>query len=60
MNLSRDLEMIVKQEQELVFEEFDEEMAWKLGSRLRDVASTRRLPVAIEIKRFGQPLFFVL
>jgi uncharacterized protein (UPF0303 family) len=58
MSLSRDLEMITKQERELVFPEFDEEMAWKLGSRLRDVASTRRLPVAIEIKRFGQPLFY--
>ena len=58
MSLSQDLEMISKQERELVFPEFDEEMAWKLGSRLREVASSRRLPVAIEIKRFGQPLFY--
>src|ERR1700738_2750954 len=58
MNLSRDLEVIAKQERELVFPEFDEEVAWKLGSRLRELASTRRLPVAIEIKRFGQPLFY--
>jgi uncharacterized protein (UPF0303 family) len=58
MNLNRDLEMIAKQERELVFPEFDEEMAWKLGSRLRELASARRLPVAIEIKRFGQPLFY--
>jgi len=58
MNLNRDLEMIAKQERELVFPEFDEETAWKLGSRLRELALTRRLPVAIEIKRFGQPLFY--
>jgi uncharacterized protein (UPF0303 family) len=58
MNLNRDLEMIAKQERELVFPEFDEEMAWKLGSKLRELASARRLPVAIEIKRFGQPLFY--
>ena len=58
MSLSQDLEMISKQERELVFPEFDEEMAWKLGSRLREVASIRRFPVAIEIKRFGQPLFY--
>jgi uncharacterized protein (UPF0303 family) len=58
MSLSQDLEMISKQERELVFPEFDEEMAWKLGSRLREVASTRRFPVAIEIKRFSQPLFY--
>lgn len=58
MNLSRDLEMIAKQEGELLFPEFDEEIAWKLGSRLRELAATRRLPVAIEVKRFGQPLFY--
>jgi uncharacterized protein (UPF0303 family) len=58
MNLNRDLELIAKQERELVFPEFDEEVAWKLGSRLRELASSRRLPVAIEIKRFGQPLFY--
>ena len=58
MNLIRDLEMIAKQERELVFPEFDEEIAWKLGSRLRELAVARRLPVAIEVKRFGQPLFY--
>jgi uncharacterized protein (UPF0303 family) len=58
MNLNRDLEIIAKQERELVFPEFDEESAWKLGSRLRELALARRLPVAIEIKRFGQPLFY--
>jgi uncharacterized protein (UPF0303 family) len=58
MNLNRDLEIIAKQERELVFPEFDEEMAWKLGLRLRELAFARRLPVAIEIKRFGQPLFY--
>ena len=41
-----------------MFPEFDEEIAWKLGSQLRELASGRRLPVAIEIKRFGQPLFY--
>jgi uncharacterized protein (UPF0303 family) len=60
MNLNRDLEMIAKQERELVFPEFDEEIAWKLGSRLREVAVARRLPVAIEIKRFGNRSFTAL
>ena len=58
MNLSRDLEVIAKQEAELVFPEFDEQIAWELGLRLRELASSRHLPVAIEIKRFGQPLFY--
>jgi len=58
MNLNRDLEVIAKQERELVFPEFDDDIAWKLGSRLRELASARRLPVAIEVRRFGQPLFY--
>jgi uncharacterized protein (UPF0303 family) len=58
MNLSQDLEVIAKQERELVFSEFDEELAWKLGSRLREIASAQSFPVVIEIKRFGQPLFY--
>jgi uncharacterized protein (UPF0303 family) len=58
MNVSRDLEVIAKQERELAFPKFDEEIAWKLGSRLRELASARRLPLAIEIRRFGQPLFY--
>jgi uncharacterized protein (UPF0303 family) len=58
MKLSRDLEVIAKQELELVFPELNEEIAWKLGWQLRELASARRLPVAIEIKRFGQPLFY--
>ena len=58
MNLSQDLEVIAKQERELVFPEFDEELAWKLGSQLREIASAQSFPVVIEIKRFGQPLFY--
>ena len=58
MNLSQDLEVIAKQERELVFPEFDEELAWKLGSQLREIASAQSFAVVIEIKRFGQPLFY--
>jgi uncharacterized protein (UPF0303 family) len=58
MNSSRDLEVIAKQEEELIFLKFDEEAAWELGVRLRELASTRHLPVVIEIKRWGQPLFY--
>ena len=58
MNLNQDLELIAKQERDLVLPEFDEETAWKLGSRLREFALARHFPVAIDIKRFGQPLFY--
>ena len=58
MSLTQDLAVIAKQEEELVFPEFDADAAWKLGSRLRELAASRQLPVAIDVRRFGQPLFY--
>jgi len=58
MELSRDIEVIATQERELVLPEFDEDIAWKLGFRLHELASSRLLPVVIDVRRFGQPLFY--
>jgi len=58
MGLSEDLERITPQEKELVLPHLDAEMAWKLGSKLRAMASERNLAVVIDVRRFGQPLFY--
>jgi uncharacterized protein (UPF0303 family) len=58
VGLSEDLAIIAKQEQRLKFQAFDEESAWRLGCRLRDMALARSAPLVIEVQRFGQPLFF--
>ncbi|MGA8656801.1 MAG: heme-degrading domain-containing protein [Chthoniobacterales bacterium] len=58
MELSKDLEVVARQERELVLPQFDEDIAWELGVRLRELALDRRLPVTIEVRRFGQPLFY--
>jgi uncharacterized protein (UPF0303 family) len=58
MSLTQDIGLIAKQEEELVFPEFDMEVAWKLGSRLREMAAFRQLPVAIDVRQFGQPIFY--
>jgi uncharacterized protein (UPF0303 family) len=58
MGLSEDLEHIALQERELRFSHFDERTAWELGSRLRGMAAERGLPVVIDVRRFGQPLFY--
>jgi uncharacterized protein (UPF0303 family) len=58
MGLREDLEQIALQERELVLPRFDAEMAWQLGSRLRTMAYERRLAVVIDVRRFGQPLFY--
>jgi uncharacterized protein (UPF0303 family) len=56
--LNEDLERIALQERELVFPRFDMEIAWQLGSLLRNMAHERRLPVVIDVRRFHCPLFY--
>ena len=58
MSISEDLARIALQEQELQFKSFDEETAWKLGSRLRSMAIERGFMIVIDVRRFGQPLFY--
>jgi len=57
MAVSDDLECIARQEQALVLPCLDADFAWRLGSRLRDLALARKAAVAIEIRRCGQLLF---
>lgn len=58
MSLEEDLARIAKQEQILQFMHFNEDDAWTLGSRLREMAVSRSHPLVIDIRRFGQPLFY--
>ena len=58
MGWSEDLEQILRQERELILPKLDADVAWDLGSRLRDLACERKLPVVIEVRRIGQPLFY--
>jgi uncharacterized protein (UPF0303 family) len=58
MTLKDDLRTIATQEQELQLPRFDAETAWHLGARLRALATERGLAVVIDVRRFGQPLFY--
>jgi uncharacterized protein (UPF0303 family) len=58
MDMNEDLKKIAMQEQELQLPRFDAEMAWRLGLRLRDMAVEREAAVVIDVRRFGQPLFY--
>jgi uncharacterized protein (UPF0303 family) len=58
MSLKDDVEAIANQERQLVFNTFDEEAAWRLGTRLRSAAVDKKLPIVVDIRRFGQRLFF--
>ena len=58
MSMSEDLVRIAQQERELQLPRLDAQIAWELGSRLRTMAAERKLAVVIDIRRFGQPLFY--
>jgi uncharacterized protein (UPF0303 family) len=58
MPISEDLAHIAIQERDLQFASFDEETAWRLGSRLHSLAVARELTIVIDVRRFGQPLFY--
>ena len=58
MGRTEDLERIALQEKELALPRLDAETAWKLGSKLRAMAAERNLAVVIDVRRFGQPLFY--
>ena len=59
MSLESDIERLKIQEQKLQFEKFDEADAWKLGMQMRDAAHGRELPLVIDIRVAGRPLFYV-
>ena len=58
MGLSEDLERVALQERELQLPRMDARVAWELGVRLRTLAEERGLAVVIDVRRFGQPLFY--
>jgi uncharacterized protein (UPF0303 family) len=58
MGLSEDLERVKLQERELVLPRLDAQVAWDLGVRLRTLAQQRGLAVVIDVRRFGQLLFY--
>lgn len=58
MGFIEDLVAIAAQERELQFSRFDDDVAWKLGACVRDLALAKKLGVVIDVRRFGQPLFY--
>lgn len=58
MSIQEDLSLVDAQERALRFVRWDEQTAWELGSKLRAWAVERALPVTIDVRRNGQPLFY--
>ena len=58
MGLSEDLERIAMQERALQLPSLDARVAWELGVRLKTMAEERGLALVVDVRRFGQPLFY--
>lgn len=56
--INDDLAKLALQEQALILSHFDNEVAWRIGTTLRDLALQRKFAVAIDVRRFGYPLFY--
>ena len=58
MGLKEDLDRVALQESQLQFDSMDEQTAWDIGTHLRALAEHRGLSIVIDVRRFGQPLFY--
>jgi len=58
MALKEDIERLIAQEQALRFRKFDEETAFEVGSQCRSLAISRKLPIVIDVRLLGRPLFY--
>jgi uncharacterized protein (UPF0303 family) len=58
MTIAEDLQLISQQEKLLVAPRFDADFGWQIGAHLHEIARTRGLPIAIDVRTFGQPIFY--
>ena len=58
MAQTQDLARIVEQEGTLIYDDFGEAQAYRLGTLIHQMARERRLAVVIDIRFWDRPLFF--
>ena len=56
--MADDIERIKRQEAELVFDRFDETVAFEIGSAIRERALADNLPIVIDIRLWDRALFY--
>ena len=57
MDLEQELALLLRQEDLLQFDSFDENTAWRLGWLLHERAAAEGWPLLIDVRRFDRPLF---
>ena len=55
MPLQEDIAALVKQEATLTLPGFTPDLAWQIGTTLRDFAIARKTPIVVDVRRFGAP-----
>ena len=55
MPVEEDIAAILVQEATLKLPEFTPDTAWKIGTTLREMAIARKVPLVIDVRRFGSP-----
>jgi uncharacterized protein (UPF0303 family) len=61
MAIEDDIAAIVEQERQLTLPGFGPDLAWQLGTLLREMAIQRNAPLVVDVRRLGsphQPLFY--
>jgi len=58
MSRDADINQIIAQEEGLVFDHFDEEMAFVTGMAVRERALKDKAPIAVEVRTWDRVLFF--
>jgi uncharacterized protein (UPF0303 family) len=58
MASEQDIQTIKRQEAELVFDRFDEAVAFEIGAAIRQRALKEDLPIVVDIRSFDRPLFY--
>lgn len=59
MAISDDVRLIIEQERSLVFDEFNEAVAFRLGCLIRDAGLADGLPITAEVRTGERPLFYM-
>jgi uncharacterized protein (UPF0303 family) len=55
MSIPEDLDRIAIQESTIILPAFTPEIAWQLGTLLRDLAIARKYSIVVDVRRFGSP-----
>ena len=59
MSRQDDIRLVIEQEKALVFTEFDEAVAFRIGSALRDTALAGGLGIVADVRTWERPLFYM-